>query len=138
MRRAKMLTFSVLVLLAASIGLLSTASPAAAHTGQPPNGCRYYESPFGASCFEWDGDDQWVQDSEPNDWSARAQIQTSYGKVRWCANTHHAVSWHECEFDHSENTCVRWRMYEQHGTGGPTRNWTPWTRWHSTSTGDLC
>ena len=41
MRRAKMLTFSVLVLLAASIGLLSTASPAAAHTGQPPTGCRY-------------------------------------------------------------------------------------------------
>jgi hypothetical protein len=91
-----------------------------------------------ASCFEWDGDDQWVQDSKSNDGSARAQIQTNYGKVRWCANTHQAVSWYECTFDHSENTCVRWRMYEQHGTGGPSRNWTPWTRWHSTSTGDLC
>ena len=53
MRRAKMLTFSVLVLLAASVGLLSTASPAAAHSGQPPDGCRYYESPFGASCSPW-------------------------------------------------------------------------------------
>jgi hypothetical protein len=122
-----------------SLGVALVASPAQAHSGTPPAACVYYESSFGASCFEWEGDDQWVADLASNGWSARAQIETNYGKTRWCANTHTAPSWHECTFDHDEDGCVRWRMYEQDGGDtGPTRNWTNWTAWHSIRTGDAC
>jgi hypothetical protein len=126
------------MLLFSTLGVAVAATPATAHPGGPPAGCYAYDAPFGASCFEWAGDDHWVKDKLANDWSARVQIETTYGKVRWCANTHGAVSWHECTFDHQEGTCVRWRMFEQNGTGGPTRNWTNWSYWHSTSTGDIC
>jgi hypothetical protein len=59
------------------------------------------------------------------------QLQTNYGKTRWCANTHGAVSWHMCNHDHRENACVRWRMFEQNH-GGETFGWTEWSDWWET------
>jgi hypothetical protein len=116
------------------------AAPAAsAHSGGPTDACVLYTATIGSTCFEWNGDDQWVYDRPPsNGWSVGVEIRTDYGKIRWCVNSHGADTWHECNFDHLEDHCVQFRLYEQNGVGGPTRNWTNWTRPISTSTGNLC
>jgi hypothetical protein len=116
-----------------------------AHKTGPPEDCEWTweinAEGWGDSCFEPDGDKHWVRDQTPNHWSVRIQIQTDYGKIRWCANTHGADSWHSCNFDHREDTCVRWRMFEQSDRVpiplDNTRKWTDWSAWENTSTGSL-
>jgi hypothetical protein len=118
----------------------SIGSPAAqAHEGGPPAACRGFFSDFGETCFEWSGDDQWVYRAVSGSWNPRVQIETNYGKTRWCANTHGADTWHECTFDHDEDGCVRFRMFEQLGNDNTqTRRWTVWSPWVSISTGATC
>jgi hypothetical protein len=125
---------------AALVSLLLLALPATsqAHRGGPPaDDCEAAPNVniegWGDACFEVEGDAHWVRDQTPNDWSVRVQIQTDYGKIRWCANTHGADSWHRCNFDHREFSCVRWRMFEQKGRS--TRKWTDWSAWHHVHTG---
>jgi hypothetical protein len=114
-----------------------TASGAAAHSGGPP-ACVRYTATIGSTCFEWNGDDQWVYD-RANSWRVGVQIRTDYGKVRWCVNAHGPGTWHECTFDHLEGRCVQFRLYEQYGgPTGPTRSWTNWTEPIRTSTGNPC
>lgn len=116
-----------------------TAPSAQAHSGGPTGACTLYTYTIGSTCFEWNGDDQWVYDRPPADgWRVGVQIRTDYGKIRWCVNAHGAGTWHECTFDHREHRCVQFRLYEQNGPSGPTRNWRNWTRPISTSTGDPC
>jgi hypothetical protein len=120
-----------------------------AHSGGPPeNDCEpapnVNQEGWGDACFEVVGDDMWVRDQTPNHWSVRVKIEVrnlliGYRKTRWCANTHGADSWHECKFDHKEDACVRWRMFEQsHLVPIPlnnTQKWTDWSAWHDVATG---
>ncbi|MEV4619898.1 hypothetical protein AB0J74_14460 [Asanoa sp. NPDC049573] len=139
--RRKLVTVLSALLLALPAAVFFGA-PAQAAAKEPPAGCRYFHTVnpyYGDTCYEWDGDDQWVYDGVGDGWSARVEIETLYGKVRWCANTETAGHWVECTFDHEEGSCVHFRMYEQDGgDNGPTRYWTDWTPWISTSTGADC
>jgi len=130
-----------------------------AHKGGPPEDDCAAEylinvEGWGDSCFESYGDEIWVRDQTPNQWSVRVQVQTNYGETRWCANTHGADSWHQCDFDFRElgdrigpdpdhpgmdiyeSACVRRRMFEQRESApqvGFTRKWTRWSDWWDTS-----
>jgi hypothetical protein len=129
--------------------LLLPASGEAHKKGPPEDDCavdaNINAEGWGDVCFEAHGDAHWVRDQTPNEWSVRAQIQTDYGKTRWCANTHGAdsepvkASWHRCNFNHLEDRCVRWRMFEQREAPpqvGFTRKWTRWSGWTHTTFGD--
>jgi hypothetical protein len=126
-------TIAVAVLL----GSMFVAPPALADS--PPGACREHDFgiSYGRACFEWSGDDFWVRDNSSNGWSVRAQIEESYHpyRVRWCVNSESAPNWHECRYDMSEGQWIRWRLFEQNGQGGPTRNWTAWSYWHCASNG---
>jgi hypothetical protein len=140
-------------LLAALVGaavagtLLLLSAPGQAHrTGPPTNECisaaeGINDKGWGDVCWEAEGDEIWVRDQDRNHWSVRVQLQTSEREIRWCANTHRADSWHQCDFDFPEHfgdadkgeevfgSCVRWRMFEQNDVGH-TRNWTRWSDWY--------
>lgn len=126
----------------AVLATMFLATPASAHTGSPPQACGYYYggASYGATCFEWDGDDQWVYDRYSNGWGVGVDLRTNYGKYRTCENTHGAGTWHECKYDHRENTCVQFRLYERNwnGTSVDYRNVTPWSEWVNTASGDPC
>jgi hypothetical protein len=134
--------------LVAVLSMLLLAVPAAvvigapaAQAASPPGACEYFYSDpyYGETCFEWEGDDQWVWDGAPNGWGVVVQIETDYGKVRWCANREGASTWVECKFDHDEDHCVRFRLFEQDdGADGPTRNLTAWSQYISIRTGSNC
>jgi hypothetical protein len=142
--RLRTITTAVALLLTVLVSGASAAQAQPAQQADPPSpeNCWRFEAGdpiWGISCFQVNGDDQWVKDDEANGWAVGAQIQTNYGKTRWCANRNTAGSWVECKFDHRENTCVRFRLYEQDGgADGPTRNWTAWTPWLSTTYYDFC
>ncbi|MEO3748396.1 hypothetical protein [Plantactinospora sp. B5E13] len=139
-------TFATLAALLVTFGvaLFATASPASAHTGNPPSGCHYTNfftgggTNYGRACFEWEGDDHWVADLQGNGRRVGVDIQTNYGKYRNCENTHGAGTWHECTFDHLEEECVRWRGYEYDGDTGSFYNITPWSSWRRIDTGGAC
>lgn len=140
--RRKLVTALSTLLLALPAALFFGAPAAQAAAIEPPVNCRPFhtEDPYyGETCYEWEGDDQWVYDGASDGWSARVEIETLYGKVRWCASTGTAGHWTECKLDHEEGSCVHFRMYEQDGgDNGPTRYWTPWTTWISTTSGRDC
>jgi hypothetical protein len=135
----------VALLGAALVGVVLLALPAtgqAHQDGPPEDDCEPAPNVniegWGDACFEVIGDAHWVRDQTRNHWSVRVQIQTDYGKIRWCANTHRADSWHRCNFNHREESCVRWRMFEQREIPpqvGTTRKWTDWSAWHHAGTG---
>lgn len=125
----------------AVLAMMFLATPASAHTGSPPQ-CGYYDggASYGATCYEWDGDDQWVYDAASNGRGVGVEIYTNYDKFRRCENTHGAGTWHECQFDHRENTCVTFRLYERNssGTSVDRFNYTAWSQWVNTATGNPC
>ena len=92
----------------------------------------------GETCFEWSGDDQWVVDRDTNGKRAGVHVQTDYGKDRYCETNgdYPAGSWRECKYDHDEERCVRFRMYEKNGDDGERHNWSTWSGWYSIRTGD--
>jgi hypothetical protein len=139
---------------------LSVVAMPAADAKPPPRDerkCEGFKGPgkllnFGYSCFEFDGDDHWVQDIRRNGWGVGADIQTNYKerrsdrhwKRRRCENGRGALRWQECRYNHEEPRdghvrCVRWRMYEYRHDGPHklTRNWTGWSSWYRTNTGAL-
>lgn len=121
-------------------------APFTSHASADPSGCPLRinfgagDTRWGNSCFEPIEDDQWVEDVQPsNGWNVRVQSETNYGKIRWCAPTDYEVSgWHGCGYDHREDSCVRFRGYEQQSGGTATRRWTNWTDWLSVSHGGYC
>ncbi|MGH3735500.1 MAG: hypothetical protein ACRDT6_07745 [Micromonosporaceae bacterium] len=144
MTRKKIIT-SVALLLAVSLGLAVNLSPASADLGSgPPIDCytkEFYDSKgnrYGQSCFQWYGDDQWVNDSTRNGRRVGVDIQTNYGKYRRCENTHGGSTWHRCYFDHKESGCVRFRGYEYDSSTSQYYNVTSWTSWRKVSTGGAC
>lgn len=92
----------------------------------------------GKSCFEWNGDDQWFIDTNSDGWGVASRIQTEYGKERYCRNFHGIGRWHECRYDHREWQCIRWKLGEVKIIDGRYyyRNWSYWTFWYNTSTGE--
>jgi hypothetical protein len=116
-------------------GAAATATPAAALVS-PPTACRYFITTYGETCYEWDGDDQWVRDRDANGWTTIVEIQTNYDKYRECVAPAAADGWRECGFDHKENKCVRFRMVERKGV--LTNRVSTWTLFYSTSTGTEC
>jgi hypothetical protein len=83
----------------------------------------------GESCFEWGGDDQYVRDTLNNEANFRVHVKTSYGKERWCYST--SSYWRSCNFDHKENSYVKWHGYHPpHFLGDEL-----WTEWHSAKNG---
>lgn len=120
---------------------LFLATPASAHSSSPPQ-CGYYDggASYGYTCFEWDGDDQWVYDAASNGWGVGVDIRTNYGKYRSCEKTHGAGKWHECKFDHRENTCVQFRLYQRNWNGSTVVRdyYTKWSQWVNTATGKPC
>lgn len=87
----------------------------------------------GRSCYEYDGDDQWVLDTYDNDRQARVHVWTEYGKDRYCADD--TSGWTQCDYNHKEHECVRFHgYYPPHSAN----NHFPATPWISTSTGKGC
>jgi hypothetical protein len=127
--------------------LLLPASGQAQNGGPPEEDCAAHKGinvmGWGDACFEAHGDAIWVRDQDPNGWGVGVQVQTNYltnnrPKIRWCLNTHGADTWLRCKFDHRENGCVRWRMYEQNAAG-QTQKWTRPSAWYSIALGEaLC
>lgn len=103
----------------------------------PPADCRpYVQSSYAISCYEYDGDDQWIRDLDANGWQAVVHVQTNYGKNRYCGALPAAQGWGECTYDHREDGCVRFRFYEL--KDGVTRNWTVFSPYYHASNGTLC
>ncbi|NEA34525.1 hypothetical protein [Streptomyces sp. SID13031] len=113
----------------------ATAAPTAVQAA-PPFACLNFYAGWGETCYEWDGDDQWVRDLDANGYTAVVEVRTNYGKFRECAAPTAAEGWKECKYDHEEKKCVSFRMTEHKGTT-PGRH-TNWTLWYSTSTGKEC
>ncbi|GAA1696977.1 hypothetical protein GCM10009745_48940 [Kribbella yunnanensis] len=128
---AAVVTFALVTLGGAAV----TATPAAAAIS-PPSGCRYFMTSFGQTCYEWEGDDQWVRDLDPNGWTTIVEVETNYGKFRECAAPAAADGWRECGYDHEEKKCVRFRLVER--TGVSTNRVSNWSLFYSTSTGNEC
>lgn len=103
----------------------------------PPAGCVGIYTSWGATCFQWDGDDQWVVDLDANGWTTVAGVDTNYGKERDCAAPAAADGWKECKYDHREGTCVRFFLYEKKSNGTLNRV-SAYSAWYSTSNGARC
>lgn len=103
----------------------------------PPAGCVGIYTSWGATCFQWDGDDQWVVDLDANGWTTVAGVDTNYGKERDCAAPAAADGWKECKYDHREGTCVRFFLYEKKSNGTLNRV-SAYSPWYSTSNGARC
>ncbi|MEV6285338.1 hypothetical protein [Kribbella sp. NPDC051770] len=103
----------------------------------PPAGCVGIYTSWAATCFQWDGDDQWVVDLDANGWTAVAGVDTNYGKERDCAAPAAADGWKECKYDHREGTCVRFFLYEKKSNGTLNRV-SAYSPWYSTSNGARC
>jgi len=88
------------------------------------------------TCYQWEGDDQWVVDDNANGWKSVVHVQTSYGKDRYCGAPPKADGWGVCNYDHRENTCVHFRTYEL--KDGATRYLTPFGPWYNTASGNDC
>lgn len=118
-------------------GATTTASAApAAVQASPPGGCLTFANSWGATCYEWAGDDQWVRDLDPNGYTTVVEVRTDYGKFRDCSAPAAADGWKECAFDHREGACVSFRMYEHKGS--ILGRSTAWTLWYSTTNGTEC
>ncbi|MEU4391731.1 hypothetical protein [Kribbella sp. NPDC023855] len=115
--------------------LAGTASATTALAAGPTN-CIGIATSWAATCYQWDGDDQWVRDLDPNGWTAIVHLETNYGKTRECAAPAAADGWKECGFDHRESECVRFFLYEKKGTS--LGRFSAWSDWYSTSTGNRC
>jgi hypothetical protein len=129
----------VAALAAVSFMGLSIGSPAAqAHDSGPPNLCiGEISTSWGYTCFEIHGDDQWVYDRSSNGWGVRVQVEVPEdNKVRWCVQSHGFGFWHQCNYDHWEDRCVFFRMFEQKGDS--TRNWTGWSGPWPTGNNVIC
>ncbi|MFF0339888.1 hypothetical protein [Kribbella sp. NPDC004875] len=98
--------------------------------------CRFAGYSIGSTCFKWVGDNQWVFDGLTNGWAAVTQVQTNYGKNRYCQALPSAEGWGYCNYDHVEGKCVRFRMYEL--KDGVTRSWGAWSKWYGTDYGWPC
>jgi len=117
-------------------GATTAAAAPAAVQATPPNGCLSFSTVFGQTCYEWEGDDQWVRDLDPNGWTTVVEIRTNYGKFRDCAAPAAADGWKECKFDHEEKKCVSFRLIEKRGTALGRQ--TAWTLFYSTTSGKEC
>ncbi|MGC4936603.1 hypothetical protein [Kribbella sp. DT2] len=137
-RLARLLTavLSSAVLLVAGTATTATAAPVAT-LGDAPPGVRcsfFWNTSFADTCFESDGDDQWIRDLVANGWAAVVHVQLNYLKDRTCKAMPAAEGWGVCKFDHVEDKCVRFQLYEQKGDA--IRNRTHWSRWfHVNGTG---
>lgn len=128
--------FMIRIAIAAAMVLGGVAlSTAPAQAGVvPPANCFLLHDGNKADCFLSYGDVHYVLDNKIDGWRVGIEIQTNYGKTRWCVDADGAGNgWTACNFDHREKTLVRTRIYEQNGPNGPTRNWSSWSGWVSTS-----
>jgi len=143
-------SFAVLAgtaLISLSAATVATAAPAPAPAGTPsatstlaaaaaPGDCFGIYTSWGATCVEPNGDDQWVRDLDPNGWTTVAHVETSYGKIRECVAPAAADGWKECKYDHKEDKCVRFYLYEQKGSN--FNRSSAWSKWYSTKDGSQC
>jgi hypothetical protein len=83
----------------------------------------------GWTCYEAQGDDQWVIDTLNNDRRFWVYIETEYGKKRYCGDD--TAGWTECKFDHREHECV---IFAGHYRAPDS--YFGWTGWVSTTTGN--
>lgn len=140
--RILLATLAGAALLVTGSASTAAAAPAPDNTAvavlaAPPSGCSpTVTTPWGQTCFEYEGDDQWIRDLDANGWQAVVHVQTNYAKNRYCGALPAADGWGECAYDHRENSCVRFRMYEL--KDGVTRNLTGFTLWHRVSDGGFC
>ncbi|MFF1815910.1 hypothetical protein ACFVWG_01350 [Kribbella sp. NPDC058245] len=118
--------------------LATSSTPSAFDTSatSPVDHCILWSETLGNTCFEWVGDIQWVQDNIENGWATVVNVQTNYGKDRYCQAPPKAKGWGYCDYDHKEGKCVRWRFYEL--KDGTTRNWGYWSAWYGTAYGYPC
>lgn len=98
-----MLLTAVLLMGAMMVG----AGPAQA---APPSGSPCLAITGATVCFETEGDDFHVYDSESDHASARANWYVNYDReTPHCTNSNGAGTWHECKFDMREGYEVCWR-----------------------------
>lgn len=92
---------------------------------------------IGRTCFQSDGDWQWVRDDIANGWTTYGQLETTYGDIhRYCKAPPKADGGGWCNWNVGEQGCVKYRVFE---TDGYTdRNFSGWSRWYSASTGAAC
>lgn len=82
-------------------GGVTSAAAAVENISPPPaSQCRYFYADYAATCFQWVGDDQWIEDRDENGWAAVVHVQTNYGKDRYCQAAPAAEGWNYCKFDH--------------------------------------
>lgn len=101
-----------------------------------PSNCVGIATTWAATCYQWEGDDQWVIDGDANGWTAIAHVETNYGKTRECVAPAAADGWKECLYDHREGTCLRFFLFEK--KGNELGRFSAWSPWYSTSTGARC
>lgn len=121
---------------AGALLLIAASASAAAAAGPDHSQCRMMTAQYGATCFQWVGDNQWVLDSDENGWATVVHVQTNYGKDRYCQALPAAGGWDYCSYDHREGKCVRFRLYE--AKGNDTQGETGWSPWYGTEYGSPC
>jgi hypothetical protein len=137
-RRTFAVLAGALVLIGGSAASASAAPDSASASAiSPPAGqCVGWITDYAATCFQWVGDDQWIEDRDANGWAAVVHVQTNYGKDRYCQALPAAEGWGYCNYDHQEGKCVRFMLYEL--KDGVTRNPTGWSPWYGTEYGSPC
>jgi hypothetical protein len=96
-----------------------TPAAASAHPGLPndPSLHCYPDDGFVKLCFEQEGDDVWVKDTERDGKSALVRWRVG-SRVGECRNAHGAGTWHECTYDFEESVTFLWDQYTYDGDTG--------------------
>ena len=129
--------FAATALLLAGTTAAASAAPTAPASFPPGISCSvHYATSFAETCFVANGDDQWIRDLKANGWTAVVHVQLNYLKDRTCSALPAAEGWGVCKFDHVEDKCVRFELFEK--KGNETRNPSAWSRWYHVSNGQLC
>lgn len=92
--------------------------------GGPPSDSSCYQwGNNGYGCFEYDGDDIWVKDTDNNGYQFRVHAQTDYGRDIYCADD--TAGWTQCDYNVAEDHCISWHGYHPpHASSAGRGSWT--------------
>ncbi|MBM7788909.1 hypothetical protein [Tenggerimyces flavus] len=81
----------------------------------------------GVGCFEWNGDDLWVKDSDDNGKNFRIHAEITGGRHSYC-NAPGGPGWSQCNYNYDESACVRLHGYHPPHAAGLHSSWAGWVR----------
>lgn len=88
----------------------------------------------GTGCFEWNGDDLWVKDTDDNGKNFRIHAETTAGNSNYC-NAPGGPGWSQCDHNYNESACVRLHGYHPPHAAGLH---SPWSGYVRVSNGNKC